>query len=221
MTRRIASSSLHLRSCYFEDGLRFLFALLIVAAMTSCRVERDTESGDRRLAALHLEVTYPEPFSYVSSVRELSDGTILVADPISQVLLRIDLDAGTTDTLGRQGAGPQEYQEPDQVFPLPADSTLLVDLGNGRLTVIDPEGNFVGWTPMTTNSESAPMGVRTVHPRFLDAAGNVYVTGPYDPEGPPDSTVIHRIDRVSGQKVPSRRPGTRSMSPDREAPRAP
>jgi len=88
------------------------------------------------------------------------------------------------------------------VFPLPGDSTLLVDLGNGRLIVIDPDGTFVDWTPMTTKTESAPSGIHTVHPRFIDIAGNIYVTAPYWLEGPPDSTAIHRLDRASGDEAP-------------------
>jgi hypothetical protein len=124
---------------------------------------------------------------------------VLAADPINQVLLRLDLDAGTADTLGRQGAGPQEYEGPDAVFPLPGDSTLLVDLGNDRLTVIAPDGKFVAWTPMTSSSE---LGTRTVRPQFVDAAGYIYVTAPYYIEGPPDSTAVHRIDRGSGAETP-------------------
>ncbi|NIN49002.1 MAG: hypothetical protein GTN62_02670 [Gemmatimonadales bacterium] len=153
-----------------------------------------------RVATLELDATCPQPFSYLSGVRELPDGKILAADPMSQVLLRLDLDAGTADTLGRHGEGPQEYQGPDQVFPLPGDSTLLVDLGNGRLTVIDPEGTFVDWSPMSrpTNDGRA----RTVHPRFVDAAGNLYATAPYSPQGPPDTTAVHRIDRASGEETP-------------------
>jgi hypothetical protein len=150
------------------------------------------------LATLELETTYREPFSYLSGVRELTDGTILAADPLGQVLLRLDLDAGTADTLGRHGKGPQEYEGPDQVFPLPGDSTLLVDLGNGRLTVIDPEGTFVDWTPMSRPTDDGR--ARTVHPRFVDAAGNLYTTAPYQ-DGPPDTAAVHRIDRASGEET--------------------
>jgi hypothetical protein len=172
--------------------------LLRMLAIVSCGAEREAESANPYLAALELEASYPEPFSYLSAVRELSDGTILAADPISQVLLRLDLDAGTADTIGRQGAGPQEYEGPDEVFPLPGDSTLLVDLGNGRLTVIDPEGTFVGWTPSTTKNDSAPGGIRIVEPRFVDKAGNIYLLAPFWLQGSPDSFAIHRIDRASG-----------------------
>ena len=167
--------------------------------MVSCGGERDPESGDPYRATLELEATHLEPFSYLSGVRELSDGTILAADPMSQVLLRLDLDAGTADTLGRHGPGPQEYDGPDRVFPLPGDSTLLVDLGNGRLTVIDPEGRFVDWTPMTTATEDGRG--RTVHPNFVDAAGNLYGGGPYSPEGPPDTTALHKIVRATGEET--------------------
>ena len=52
------------------------------------------------------------------------------------------MDTGTADTLGRVGGGPGEYQQPDAVFPLPGDSTLLVDIGRTYLTVIGPDGTF-------------------------------------------------------------------------------
>jgi hypothetical protein len=113
-------------------NFRLALACFLTIALGGCENESE-EVQYRRVATLQLDATYPEPFSYLSRVRELSDGTILAADPISQVLLRIDLDAGTADTLGRKGPGPQEYDGPDEVFPLPADSTLLVDLGNGRM----------------------------------------------------------------------------------------
>ena len=44
----------------------------------------------------------------VRTVRPLPDGRILVADALGQVLLAVDMDAGTADTIGRQGAGPGE-----------------------------------------------------------------------------------------------------------------
>ncbi len=199
MTKLLASSGIHIRSCRMRSGFWVLLVLPAFVAMVSCGGERETESGTPYRATLELEATHPEPFSYLSSVRELSDGTILAADPMSQVLLRLDLDAGTADTLGRHGPGPQEYDGPDRVFPLPGDSTLLVDLGNDRLTVIDPEGRFVDWTPMTTATEDG-MG-RTVHPNFVDAAGNLYGGGPYSREGPPDTTASHKIVRATGEET--------------------
>jgi hypothetical protein len=151
------------------------------------------------MAVLQLEATYPHPFSYLSGVRELSNGKVMAADPLSQVLLRLDLETGTADTLGRQGPGPNEYNGPDHVFPLPGDSTLLVDLGNGRLTVIDPHGLFVYSTPMTT--ATGERWGRTIHPSFVDAAGNLYDGGYYSPEAPQDTFSLRRIDRATWEET--------------------
>ena len=72
------------------------------------------------------EATFPEGFAFVQRVRELTDGRVLVADPLGQVLLIVNLAAGTADTLGGVGQGPEEYRQPDAVWALPGDSTLLV-----------------------------------------------------------------------------------------------
>jgi hypothetical protein len=184
---------------FSPGGLKILLLLPGLLTMASCGSNGETESGDGRLATLELDATHHEPFSYLSGVRELSDGTILAADPVSQVLLRLDLKAGTADTGGWQGPGPQEYEGPDHVFPLPGDSTLLVDLGNGRLTLIDPEGTFVASTPMTTATEER--WGRTIHPSFVDAAGNLYDNGFYSPEAPQDTFSYRRIDRATWEEI--------------------
>jgi hypothetical protein len=145
-----------------------------------------------------LEAAYPEPFSYLSGVRELPDGRILAADPLSQVLLRVNLDAGTADTLGGVGGGPQEYQQPDQVFPLPGDSTLLVDLGKTYLTVVGPDGTFHDGISMALPDEE---GVPTILiPRSVDGLGRIYFEqmGGMG-EGPQDSMSVARYDRRAGR----------------------
>jgi hypothetical protein len=179
-----------------------LFTMPLVLVCSSCRGsgEAAIPGSDSELATLQFDASFPEAFSYLSGIRELADGKIIAADPTAQVVLRLDFHAGTADTLGRQGAGPQEYDGPDAVFPLPGDSTLLVDLGNGRFIVIDPSGEFVDWSPMTVDAGNGQS--RTVHPRALDSAGNIYADAPYFLEGPPDSMGIHRIDRVSGEETP-------------------
>ncbi len=180
---------------------RFVAVLFLLSAafLTACdsgdpaRAPQGAASSPTPFATLALEASYPVPFSYLSGVRELPDGRLFVADPLSQVLLRVDLDAGVADTLGGQGAGPREYDGPDQVLPLAGDSTLLVDLGNARLTVVSPEGEFVAWIPMFRPREGA--SPRTLLPRFSDRFGNLYLTAASDPgAGPPDSTGISRFD---------------------------
>ena len=142
---------------------------------------------------LELEATWPEPFSFLNGVRELSDGRVMVADPLSQVVLRIDLDAGTADTLGGVGPGPEEYQQPDRVLRLRGDSTLLVDFGKTYLTVIAPDGSLIGGRTMMVPRESGFPGL--LHPRFGDDNGAVY----YQPSrsgngGSADSVAVARFD---------------------------
>ncbi len=69
---------------------------------------------------------------------------------------------------------------------MPGDSPLLVDLGNGRLTVLTPEGDFVDWIPMALSTpEGRTLGLQ---PGFVDGAGKLYarsirlgLTAPPDP----------------------------------------
>ncbi len=156
--------------------------------------ERPEEASTQPAARLELEARYPEGFGFLSGVRELSNGSVLAADPLSQLLLRIDMDAGTADTLGRVGPGPQEYRQPDRVLPLPGDSSLLVDLGKMQLTLLTPEGRLGPGLPMNLPSGNAfPI---VLQPRFVDRAGRLYdQAGRSRGYGPPDSAAVVRFDR--------------------------
>ncbi len=77
-----------------------LFMVLLSLLAISCG-GGGGEAGDSGIiASLVEDAAYPEAFSYLSGVRELPDGRLLAADPLSQVLLRVDMDSGTADTLG-------------------------------------------------------------------------------------------------------------------------
>ena len=171
-------------------------AVLILSTLAGCGGGEGEPGagGSEKAAVLELDAAYPEPFSYLSGVRELPDGRVLTADPLSQVLLRVDLDAGTADTLGGVGGGPQEYEQPDRVFPLPGDSSLLVDLGKTYLTVVGPEGELHGGMSMALPTADGRPSL--ILPRAVDGAGNLY----FRPmaslgEGPPDSIAIVRHHR--------------------------
>lgn len=136
----------------------------------------------------------------VRTVRALADGRILVADALGQVLLAIDMDAGTADTIGRQGAGPREYKQPDAVFALPGDSTLLLDLGNGRLTVLGP-ALAAGETMPVAFGDPLRGEMTFILPSGVDQRGRIYFQGmAIKMGGPglvefPDSAPIMRFDR--------------------------
>ena len=204
-----------------------LFPLLTLFHLLSCTetsgeapsTPQEEPQGGPPYATLVLEATYPKGFSYLSGIRELSDGTGMVADPLAQLLLRLDMDAGTSDSLGRVGGGPGEFRQPDQVFPLPGDSTLMVDLGKATLTVVGPHGAFYEGTSMVRPSPDGRMNILTPH--FVDAAGMIYheVSRPRQ-GGAPDSVAAVRFDRATATsdtvasiwvpEQPARRMGSRS-----------
>lgn len=176
--------------------------LSVAVALSGCSGEEPSpeaglEAG--HYAVLELEAQHPEPFSFLNRVRERADGTVMAADPLSQVVLRLDMVTGTADTLGRVGEGPEEYLQPDQVFPLPADSTLLVDIGKVQLNVIDPQGSFHSGMKLATADEEGRMNM--IMPRSVDDQGRVYyaASGGLGAENPPDSTRIARYDRRTGE----------------------
>jgi len=145
---------------------------------------------------LELEASFAEGLGYLSTVRELSDGRVLFADPLGQVLVAWNPAVGTADTLGRMGSGPSEYRQPDAVFPLPADSTLVVDLGNTRLIAVGPDGSF-GETMqiMRPRPEGFPMRIM---PRFTDGEGPIYFYLSANRSGSMvDSAFVARFDRGS------------------------
>ncbi|MCJ7627373.1 MAG: hypothetical protein MUO50_03185, partial [Longimicrobiales bacterium] len=76
----------------------FWLALPLLAGGVSCADGGGGTGASGIVATLELDAAYPEAFSFLSGVRELPDGRLLAADPLSQVLLRVDMDTGTADT---------------------------------------------------------------------------------------------------------------------------
>lgn len=144
------------------------------------------------------DAEFPEAFGMLSTVRELPDGRVMVADPLGQMLAILDMDSGDMELLGREGPGPDEYRQPDAVYALPGDSTLLVDLGNGRLTVMDSQGTFGKTMPIAVSQPGrvGPGSFQMMLPRAVDAQGRIYFTlgGGF---GGADSTSIGRYDRAT------------------------
>ncbi|MEX0599781.1 MAG: hypothetical protein WD205_03990, partial [Rhodothermales bacterium] len=71
-------------------------------------------------------------FTNISGLREISDGTVLVADRAEHRLLLVDWESGTVRQIGRDGKGPGEYEVPRSLYPLAGDSTLLTDARTRR-----------------------------------------------------------------------------------------
>lgn len=154
---------------------------------------------DRRLE--RPDATWPEPFSLLAGLRELPDGRVLVSDGIEEVLLRLDLAGGRSEQVGRTGQGPGEYRGPDALFPTADGGTLLVDLGNGRLSVFGPDGRYRESMSIAQGAPgpgAGPGGLRLILPRGTDSRGRLYFQPPsaFGPGGAPaDSAPVVRFDR--------------------------
>jgi hypothetical protein len=141
---------------------------------------------------------FPEDFGSIQTVRELPDGRVLVADPLGKALYLVDLDAGERSVVGSEGQGPEEYRQPDAVWALPGDSTLLVDLGNGRTVALGPDLSFGPTQPIAVSEFRRGQTMVLAIPQGIDGQGNIYARamgGGLGMGAYPDSAAILRISR--------------------------
>lgn len=90
-------------------------------------------------------------YTRVVSVRELADGSLLVADRGEQRLFLARWDGSEAEAVSRVGGGPGEYRHVGALFALSHDSTLLRDPYSGRLLLL------LGSRVVATISESNPV----------------------------------------------------------------
>ncbi len=122
----------------------------------------------KRVTLANPEATFPEPFSRIAGLRQLSDGRLVIADRLEQAVRFVDFESGLMEDIGHAGGGPGEYRMPAGLLPLPADSTLLIDFGNMRMSVIAPDGRIAGSTSLMRS------GVLFMRPTGADARGGLY-----------------------------------------------
>ena len=151
--------------------------------------------------------TFPEGFGAVRGVRELPDGRVLVSDGLGKAVVVWDLTGGA-DTIGGIGGGPAEYQLPDGLWALPDGKTLLVDLGNGRLTELGADLSFGKTMPIAQappgdpeprNPQAVQRRMRQtsfVLPRGVDREGRIYYQDLG--MGMTDSVPVKRFDPETG-----------------------
>lgn len=130
-------------------------------------------------------------------VRELDDGRVLVADGFGAAVIAWK-PGGGADTLTNTGQGPEEYRTPDGLFPLPDGATLLVDLGNARLTRIEADLGFGETWPIARGGPNA--GMTMMIPVGTDREGGIYFQQRLDGmAGISDSAAVARFDPATGE----------------------
>lgn len=76
-------------------------------------------------------------FQQVTSVRELADGSLLVADRRENKLFHVRLGGEPPRSIGRNGRGPNEFVHAGQLFAIGADSSVFTDAFLGRILLLD------------------------------------------------------------------------------------
>jgi hypothetical protein len=78
-----------------------------------------------------------EEFTVLGSIRELSDGRVLVSDEKDKRLVVADLKANTVAPIGRLGDGPGEYRQPGQLYAFGGDTTVVPERFLRRWMLLD------------------------------------------------------------------------------------
>lgn len=109
-------------------------------------------------------------FGSVGDMGILSDGRLVVADPMAQQLRVYAPDGQWERTIGRPGAGPREFGSRGlTVLVGPGDTLLVLDPGNQRANLIEAEGNWLGsWRSAPGES---PLGPEWMARDWLYSAG--------------------------------------------------
>jgi hypothetical protein len=113
------------------------------------------------------------PFSQIAGARELADGRLILTDRLEDRVVVADLAKGKLVSIGRAGAGPEEFRRPGRLIPINGDSILLADEGNERLLVLGPD------LKIHRTFRLEVRGVTTdLWPRGVDDRGRYYVQVP-------------------------------------------
>lgn len=146
------------------------------------------------------DAEFKEAFTQVGTVRELSNGRVLVVDTRDKTVQLIDFKSGVATKVGRVGAGPGEYGSPARIIALAGDTSAIYDPPNSRYLLIMPEGT-PGATFRIDDAANSAFGGRGSVPRATDARGRIFFEGsPFNvtPGGglePADSAPVMRYDR--------------------------
>ena len=182
-------------------SVRNVVSVGVAAASAGCGVVGAGEDGGSsdvvRTALGEPVALFGDGLGSLRGVRELPDGRVLIGDGFGEALIVWTPGAGA-DTLTNVGGGPQEYELPDGLFPLPDGGTLLVDLGNVRLTRIGADLGFGESWPVAQGGLGPEMTMML--PGGTDRAGRIYYEARLGGMmAASDSAAIMRFDPATGE----------------------
>src|SRR4051812_23086983 len=111
-----------------------------------------------------------ERFVFARSVRELSDGRVLVSEPgPDSRLVVLDFATARAKSIGRMGRGPEELEHASKLFSAGGDTTIMDAGGRRWLT-------FVGDRIVATTKPDDPALLAAPSLRGVDRLGRVLTT---------------------------------------------
>lgn len=144
-------------------------ALLLLASLAACTETPASGVPTTVLAAPDAEIAHD--FVGVSSLAEVGDRRVLIADEDDHSLWLADFTTKLATKQGRVGDGPGEFRVLGHVYAITDDSTLVGDLMNARFLVFT--GGVLSATPRAID-----MQVINTNPVAVDRAGRVYAQSP-------------------------------------------
>lgn len=137
-------------------------------------------------------------FTRVTSIRELTDGRILVTDGRELRVVAGDFGTGAAKSVGRQGRGPEEYEGTTLLFALGADSSVMLDLS--RRLILFHGARIVGQVaadaPVTREMRGFLHGADTVGHVLVHRSGTAATPGRTQAS---DSARVVLLDRATAR----------------------
>lgn len=169
---------------------RLLVSYVCALIALGCRGDLPVAS-DAQISLGRPAGTFAEPFTRITSVRELTDGRVIITDFIERRIMVGRFDGSAASPVGRRGPGPTEWSSAQPLRALRGDTSLLVD-GVARRWTLFVDTNVVGQLP-----PDAPARRRINSVGGADTLGNVYA-GRQVGDDPRDSVLVLRVSLAIG-----------------------
>lgn len=136
--------------------------------------------------------TFAEPFTRITSLRELADGRMIVTDFVERRIMVGRFDGSPAAPVGRRGPGPREWSSARPIRALRGDTSLLVDAVARRWI------RFVDTLVVGQISPDALVRRSIGSADDADTLGNVYARQPLG-DDPRDSILVLRAALGDGK----------------------
>jgi hypothetical protein len=156
-----------------------------------------------------IEASSSEPIGFISGVRELSDGRVLINDAGARRILIFDKTLASAAIVADTSPGRklQYGSRASGIIPFAGDSTLFVDIGGRAFIVLDGAGNVARVMSAPRPNDMQNIAGGSIGTASLDKAGRLLyrsmlfplfkapIAGkPYTPPTMPDSAPLLRAD---------------------------